>query len=453
MNCIFICVFNQVKYVEMLYLLLQSIYLYGLELNDEMDDDTEILIYTSTEFMNIIKATFIGSRKNIRFEINDTYDNIDKACRARLDLWDLDSVNEMKYKKILYLDTDIIIKGKISKIFDIIDSNVLYVLEEGVIDSPSEWWGNKLFGSESANYNDKSAFTSGILAFNNCTEIKNLFDYVKADIIKRPYPENKVFDQPFIIYGAFKHNLYNNKVLNDYAINNNFNIDSNIIIHHFPGGPGVYAHKLAYMKAFLNMLKSKHMAEIYNNVLNIPKLPNIHDDVWTCSDEMRYDIYNFFNASSGLSGYHIAEIGSHKGYSTRFLSKIFTKVYAVDNSIEFTNFNKNFNKDLNNIEYVILDIYNDSWESISDTVDVVFIDAVHSYSGCKSDIMNSIHRFKNLKYIIFDDYGVWGGVKTAVDEFIRNGSLAFCTYIGLNDVPNGNGVTKGVNEGIICRIN
>jgi len=425
----------------MLYLLLESIYLYGIRL----DDDIEVLIYTSTEFMNIIKTSMFMNKVRIRFEINDTYDNIDKACRARLDLWDLDSVN--RYKKILYLDTDIIIKGPLNKIFNIISSNVLYVLEEGTIDSVSEWWGNKLFGNEVHNYNDKSAFTSGILAFNNCIEIKNLFDYVKADIIARPYPENKVYDQPFIIYGAFKHNLYNNKVLNEYAINNNFNVESNIIIHHFPGGPGVYAHKLVYMKTFLNMCKSAYIRALFSGV------PNIHDDVWTCSDEMRYDIYNFFK---DCGDYHIAEIGSHKGYSTRVLSKMFAKVYAVDNNIEFTNFNRDFNADLNNIEYVILDIYNDSWEPITDSVDVVFIDAVHSYMGCKSDIMNSLHRFKNLKYIIFDDYGVWAGVKKAVDEFIRMGSLSFCTFIGLNDVPNGmnngTGITKDVNEGIICRV-
>jgi len=50
MNCIFICVFNNKNYINMFYLLLESILIYG-----KLDNNTNILIYTSTPFMNIIK--------------------------------------------------------------------------------------------------------------------------------------------------------------------------------------------------------------------------------------------------------------------------------------------------------------------------------------------------------------------------------------------------------------
>ena len=100
MNVIFICVFHQDKYVDMFYLLLESILLYG---NLE---DTTILVYTSTLFMNRIKQYHLFTDK-IKFEINDEYDTIEKACKARLDLFDL-SIEP--YNKILYLDTDILIK-------------------------------------------------------------------------------------------------------------------------------------------------------------------------------------------------------------------------------------------------------------------------------------------------------------------------------------------------------
>ena len=121
--------------------------------------------------------------------------------------------------------------------------------------------------------------------------------------------------------------------------------------------------------------------------------------------------------------------------------------------MEWTNFNKNLNKDKNNIEYVHLDIYKDSWDIIPD-VDVVFIDAGHGYQQCKSDMYNSIRNFKNLKYIIFDDYGVWSGVKQCVNESLINNTLIFENYIGLNNVPGpGNKVFKNTAEGIICRIN
>jgi hypothetical protein len=505
------------------------------------------------------------------------------------------------------------------------------VLEEGDLTMNDNFYGGKtLFENEINNYNDKSAFTSGILLFNNCEKIKDLFNKINEDIINRPN-NFSCHDQPYIVYNAFKYNLYNNKILKSFIVNNDNDINSDKIIHHFPGGPGLYKHKIDAMTIFLNSLKNKHkifieqiisngftlvsrerLENIYsqcskfkntnysfvecgvekggclamikfasgknnrifgfdigdnnksnpllgfskvgdnlyttfdklnldmNNVTlvkgffqdslqiqeNIDKIGeiavlrlggdcyestkicleklydkviengviiigakkatdefriknniiapliqtdyteyywvkntnvdillsntlNIEDDMWTCSLKMRYDIYDFFKDKSHFK---IAEIGSHKGYSTKVLSKIFSKVYAVDKSIEWTNFNKNFNKDITNIEYVILNIYKNSWEVLPDDIEVSFIDADHSYNGCKSDIFNSIKQFKNLKYIIFDDYGVWNGVKQIIDELINNKILKFEKFIGITDVPGPNGIVKNVNEGVICSI-
>ena len=184
--------------------------------------------------------------------------------------------------------------------------------------------------------------------------------------------------------------------------------------------------------------------------INNSNLTNIFQDVWTCSHEFREDIKDFFKDKRNLK---IAEIGSHKGYTTRYLSDIFETVYPVDNSIEWTNFNKNLNKDKKNIEYIHLDIYKNSWNVIPE-VDVVFIDADHSYDGVKSDMNNSLKRFKNLKYIIFDDYGVWPGVKKLVDESLNNKTLIFEKYIGLNNVPGlENKLFKNTSEAIICKVN
>jgi FkbM family methyltransferase len=74
------------------------------------------------------------------------------------------------------------------------------------------------------------------------------------------------------------------------------------------------------------------------------KTIHIEQDIWTCSSKMRYDIYYHFKDKTHFK---IAEIGSHKGYTTKILSKIFSKVYAVDNSIEWTNFNKNIGSEQN----------------------------------------------------------------------------------------------------------
>jgi hypothetical protein len=699
MNCIFCCVFNQEKYVDMFLLLLESIVIYG-----NINENIHILVYTTTEFMNIIKNSDYFCN-NIIFEINNEYDNIDKACKSRLNLFNLHRVSN--YEKILYLDTDILIKGDINKVFSLCSEDILYVLEEGTIDDKRDFYGLTLFGNTFNNYRDKTAFTSGILLFNNCDTIRNLFKTINEDIIKRPH-NFSCYDQPYIVYNAFKKNLYNNKILKLLAVNNDENIYSDKIIHHFPGYPGIYTKKMNVMTSFLhklnnnnfssglkiynsntlikydsvisligicisykyfdtlkfmlpinyphfqklyivtqeddietinfckqfdnvvilfynfinnnkkfdkygalnyaqkqiynnhpeswyliidsdiilpnnfvsilikekldvnclygairiNVLKSSELLDKqniinknidwkYNNILCLKNKPpsilgcfqlykkkvfcrndlnnagkgdyffgydnfdifcnlqnivyfhlgkngvnwngkvesfiddikissddlyydchkktnncyynklcqlvkygnsmNIDNDVWTCSEKMRYDIYDFFK---NKSHFRIAELGSHKGYTTRILSNIFSYVYSVDNSATCINFNKNFNKLQRNVEYVNLDIYNNSWEALPDNIEVTFIDALHTYEACKSDIINSLKRFTNLQYIVFDDYGVWKGVKKAVDEFMNNGRLVFERFIGINNVPGPKGlIYKNVNEGIICRVN
>ena len=244
-NCIFCCVFNQVKYVEMFYLLLESLITYGIK------DHIEVFVYTSTRFMNLIKNKFQNIK--LQFEINDTYTSVDSACKARLDLFDLESTK--KYDKILYLDTDIIVKSNLRPVFDLCVNDMLYVLGEGAIDDLHDYWGKTLFGNELDKYKDRGAFTSGILLFNNCEKIKELFEKINEDIVKRPY-SFLCYDQPYIVYNAFKYNLYEKK-LAPVAVNNDHNIHSNKIIHHFPGGPGVYQHKIIYMTNFLKNLNNK----------------------------------------------------------------------------------------------------------------------------------------------------------------------------------------------------
>ena len=242
MNSIFCCVFNEEKYVDMFFLLLESIFIYG-----NLDYNTNILVYTSTPFMDKIKQSHLFNIEKIKFEINDTYYDIDKACKARLDLFNFPSI--INYNKILYLDTDILVKDDINKVFNVCEDDILYVLEEGDLNTGfHDHHGRSLFGNELKNYDDKTAFTSGILLFNNCEKIKDLFNKINEDINKRPHCFH---EQPHFVYNAFKYNLYNNKILKDLVVNNDNNIHSNKVIHHFPGGPGVYQHKIDAMNIMI----------------------------------------------------------------------------------------------------------------------------------------------------------------------------------------------------------
>lgn len=454
---IYSCVFFNEKYINLINLLLKSYKLFG-----NSSDDVDYLIICNPNFQKKIQAIFDNLNISGKIWCIDLKTKFE-AGYSRLKIFDYPDIN--LYNKILYLDCDILVTNSINNILDFQLENKLYALKEYCHRN----FHCQLFTDEEYELLDKnSAFSSGILLFNNHKVIKDLFSQILLHIhnhITSDSPIPVCLDQPFIIYHAVKNNLYDNQKLINIVINNpnNFN---NETISHFPGGPGNYESKIVKMTNYMrdimfNVTNKEVIPEIIpHNFINkiisngstikIKKNVNIHQDIWTCSDEFREDIKDFFKDKSH---YKIAEIGSHKGYTTGYLSNIFEKVYAVDNSVEWTNFNKNLNKDKNNIEYVHLDIYKDSWDIIPD-VDVVFIDAGHGYQQCKSDMYNSIRNFKNLKYIIFDDYGVWSGVKQCVNESLINNTLIFENYIGLNNVPGpGNKVFKNTAEGIICRIN
>ena len=262
-NCIFCCIFNQEKYVDMFLLLLESIFIYG-----NLDKYTDILVYTSTYFMNKIKESHLFNEDKIKFEINDTYDNVAKSCKSRLDLFNLPSITN--YKKILYLDTDIFVKDDINKVFNVCEEDILYVLEEGDINSDTDYYGKTLFGNEINNYDDKSAFTSGILLLNNCEKMKFLFIKINEDNIIRSF-DFACHDQPYIVYNAFKYNLYNNKILKTLVVNSDTNIHSDKVIHHFPGGPGKYESKINNLLIFMKNMKDNH---INNNIEKVKHIIN-----------------------------------------------------------------------------------------------------------------------------------------------------------------------------------
>ena len=354
MNCIFCCVFNQEKYVDMFFLLLESIFTYG-----DLDENTNILVYTSTPFMNIIKQSHLFNNEKIKFEINDTYDNIDKACKARLDLFNLPSI--INYNKILYLDTDILVKDNINKVFNVCKEDILYVLEESEIDCNYDHWGKTLFGNEVNNYNDKSAFTSGILLFNNCEKIKDLFNKINEDIINRPY-NFPCHDQPYIVYNAFKYNLYNNKILKSFVVNNNNDINSDKVIHHFPGGPGVYKHKIEAMTIFLNSLNkiNRNSMKIYN-IYTPPKKNTIFSLIGFCVSYKYFDTLQFTLPVNYLHFEKIYLITQKDDIKTIEFCKKFNNVIVLFYTFKYDK--KKFDKygSLNYAQKIAYTDYPESW--------------------------------------------------------------------------------------------
>ena len=439
MNCIFCCVFNQEKYVDMFMLLLESIFTYG-----NVDININILVYTSTPFMNKIKNSHLFNNEKIQFEINDTYDNIDKACKARLDLFKLSSIKN--YNKILYLDTDILVKDDINKVFDVCKEDILYVLEEGEINSNTNYWGYILFCNEFDNYNDKTAFTSGILLFNNCEKIKNLFNEINEDIIRRPY-NFSCFDQPYIVYNAFKYNLYNNKILKTLVVNNDNNIHSDKVIHHFPGGPGVYQHKIDAMTIFLNSMKEHYNQSIIYSIMS--------NRFTMVSEERLTNLYNQCKKFNNTN-YSFLEFGVAKGgclAMMKIASGKNNKIFGFDSfegmppitnedlgsynkSCPFTGFGKagdnlsggidsvyntfhKLNLNMDNVTLVKGFFQDTITDNMIDQVGEIAILRLDSdwYESTKICLERLYDKVINGGIIIIDDYGHWVGAKTAVDEF------------------------------------
>jgi predicted O-methyltransferase YrrM len=410
----------------MFFILLESLYIFG-----DLDSNTEILIYTSTKFMNIIKQSHLYN-KNIKFEINDDYDNLDKACKSRLDLFNLSSIQN--YEKIIYLDTDILIKGNINNIFDICKEDILYALEEGTIDSKLDYWGTSLFKDEANNYEDKTAFCSGILLFKNCSKIKELFEIIKISIKSN---EHFFHDQPYFVYNAFKYNLYNNKLLKHYCVNNNFNSNSNFIIHHFPGGPGIHMKKIPVMNEFLIELKNNIIdinIENTKNFINENLLPIIHNtkenlegNIFMLHNTTKYtNVYekkkkNISNLVLNKNITNVMEIGFNAGFSTllMLISNPNLKITCFDLGLHkytkpcYDKIKETFGDRIN----LILGDSKKTLPTINNHFELIHIDGGHSTDVAESDIINSYRLSKQGTILIMDDYD-FSNLRILWDKYI-----------------------------------
>ena len=203
---------------------------------------------------------------------------------------------------------------------------------------------------------------------------------------------------------------------------------------------------------YLNNENYQHLISDDEFKVDIMKnLPDKLTSKTTTSLKWKSDLIDYFRDDK-FKQMKILEVGSSLGHSTRILSFLFEKVIAIDTLQERHVKSSKLNHDRDNIEYLAMDVYRQSWDF--EPMDVVFIDCVHDYHHVKSDIDNSIKTF-NKPILVFDDYGLFPELKRAIDEYIQNGILELETYLGQ---PEGTHYPKTMNkvlkdwEGIICRV-
>ena len=267
-NLLYFCVFHNKSYINLADLLLNSLALYG-NVNYET---TDILIMTHADYKQDLENIVNALKIPAQFMICKFTTLMQAGC-ARLHIFGHKGIEQ--YKKILYLDTDVLINKNINLIFELeLDPTKLYALEEGVIGDI--YHGNNMFDFKVFDRN-ASAYTTGILFFMNTSEIKLLFNkilnHIQLDKIKKIQP-TVCLDQPYIIYQSFINNQYNNKLLDIYMANFYFdsknytkhtmNLNSedyeltDKIIYHFPNNPGDSDTKYSKMsKCFMHKLLSE----------------------------------------------------------------------------------------------------------------------------------------------------------------------------------------------------
>ena len=190
---------------------------------------------------------------------------------------------------------------------------------------------------------------------------------------------------------------------------------------------------------------------VNDKVRNLLKsLPDKTESKTTTSLKFKADFIEFFDEDK-YKNMSILEVGSSLGHSTGMLSYLFGKVVALDNLYERHEQSKKLNSNSDNIEYVVMDVYNQPWNF--DRMDIVFIDCVHDYAHIKSDIDNSL-KFGKGTIIVFDDYGLFPELKQAIDEYVERGQLKILKKIGqLKDTyfPTTQFKVLKDYEGIICQ--
>ena len=203
------------------------------------------------------------------------------------------------------------------------------------------------------------------------------------------------------------------------------------------------------MKQIWNLVKSNYSKELpVDSILDEVQ----HKDVakYTTSKILKKDVLEYFGDS--FKDKNLLELGCCQGDTTRVYSYLFDKVYAVERDDD--NLEKAKVKCIarSNVEFLKRDVYVDDFNY--PMVDVVVIDAGHTYNHVKSDITRVVSYY-NKPIIIIDDYGqVDGEIKRAVNESIEELNLKVEKYIGeKKGFVTANGKVFVDREGVILSVN
>jgi len=119
----------------------------------------------------------------------------------------------------------------------------------------------------------------------------------------------------------------------------------------------------------------------------------------------------------------VVEVGSYTGVSSELFALFCKQLYCIDNWQGFAEKAEKIFDELipkyNNIVKIKSTSHNAAKTFQDYSVDLVYIDAKHTYEAVKDDILSWVPKIKHNGIISGHDYN-WSGVKKAVDEIFYN---------------------------------
>jgi len=300
-NLIFFCVFHNEEYMKMFKILMISLKFYS------NTDNIDFLIFTSNNFIPYINSISKLVRINIAYKIFDLNNVFDAAC-ARLNIYDYENIDQ--YEKILYVDTDIIIKNDINILFEEPLEDKMYAVREATIGR--EHQGGWYFDFNNIDKNT-GGMNSGILLFKNLPIFKQIFNDIREHILNIK-KENGTFpvcyDQPFVNYHFIKNSKYDITMMEKYGQLYDV-IDplpklepTNIIFCHFVWAIGGASNKTKRMTEHLKYVLKYYKSMVKNNEpINEKRLNDVKFN-WNNNSFIHFKGYNILETSWG-SGLYI----------------------------------------------------------------------------------------------------------------------------------------------------
>ena len=271
-NLVYMSVFVNKDYLELLKILLISVKLFSPEARTL--ESIDFLVMTSRDFAADIQqlSEDIGIPLKLMFlDIS----RLKGAAFARLYIFEYEHI--MTYEKILYLDTDIIVQGDLMNVFNEPLEDKLYAMREGTIEH--EIHGGQWFDFSKIDKNT-IALNSGILLFKPTETMRVIFTEAIAHIdnlraVGKRMPSCE--DQAFVNYHFIKAGKYDNTLMEKYGLI--YCIDpppppsepTDVVICHFAWPIGNAKHKLGRMKPHLTHVLKNYEA-IYNKSKYTPPI-------------------------------------------------------------------------------------------------------------------------------------------------------------------------------------